>query len=263
MERISPYLVNGEGVWWHKNNKTKEVEFHDGDGEPESRPEGPFLSSFTNTSLHDEHVRCSKIWEELVTSNTTLPITRIKNFNNVGDYINTSTENAVEFEEVIDTLEMEESERDMNLDEPSYSHENSKSSSPSPLSSQPAKRKIEESSNLLTKPVFKSRTCKVIFDLIGQKQELSLYDSYCTILREKKTKFASKKCQDLEKKLAVPLKEKIEKDKKQFKLWELNFFKDNGRVPDVADVQASKSIAQVSKQIHIAKKLLKNWKIST
>ena len=38
LERISDFLLRGEGVWWHFGDVSKCIIFHDGAEEPKSRP---------------------------------------------------------------------------------------------------------------------------------------------------------------------------------------------------------------------------------
>ena len=46
LERLSDYLLTGEGVWWHRDSDTGDFVFHDGESEPEYREEGPPLMDF-------------------------------------------------------------------------------------------------------------------------------------------------------------------------------------------------------------------------
>ena len=49
LERIPEYLIEGE--WWHYDNETNEVVFHDGDGELDNRACGPELKWFSNFGI--------------------------------------------------------------------------------------------------------------------------------------------------------------------------------------------------------------------
>ena len=49
LERIPEYLVEGE--WWHYEQETNEIVFHDGDGEMDSRECGPELKWFDNWTI--------------------------------------------------------------------------------------------------------------------------------------------------------------------------------------------------------------------
>ena len=46
LERISDYIAVGPGIWWHKDEATGNIVFHDGPDEPETRPEGPLCIIF-------------------------------------------------------------------------------------------------------------------------------------------------------------------------------------------------------------------------
>ena len=43
LERISDFLLPGENVWWHTDEESREVVFHDSRGEPDWHPDGPPL----------------------------------------------------------------------------------------------------------------------------------------------------------------------------------------------------------------------------
>ena len=59
LERISDYFLPGEGIWWYEDKDTGNFVFHDGDGEPEFRPEGPQLKSFeTETFKSSDWQQC-------------------------------------------------------------------------------------------------------------------------------------------------------------------------------------------------------------
>ena len=49
LERIPEYLKEGE--WWHFEEDSNEIVFHDGDGEPEYRECGPSLKWFSDYGL--------------------------------------------------------------------------------------------------------------------------------------------------------------------------------------------------------------------
>ena len=52
LERISDFVLCGEGVWWTKDENGGT--FHDSPGEPEHRPEGPALHHFRSWTLESE-----------------------------------------------------------------------------------------------------------------------------------------------------------------------------------------------------------------
>ena len=87
LERISDYLVVGEGVWWHRDLDTGDIIFHDGDDEPECRPEGPALKSFTETSLKSSYEELKKCWKECLEKNVTLPIKSVIEYDDNGDFL--------------------------------------------------------------------------------------------------------------------------------------------------------------------------------
>ena len=86
LEQISDFLLCGRGVWWHANEESKEIIFHDGKGQPEFRAEGPPMHHFRSSSLESEKIYLKEKWDEcLVQSNFTLPIRRVKVYDSDGD----------------------------------------------------------------------------------------------------------------------------------------------------------------------------------
>ena len=86
LEQISDFLLCGRGVWWHANEESKEIIFHDGKGQPEFRAEGPPRHHFRSSSLESEKIYLKEKWDEcLVQSNFTLPIRRVKVYDSDGD----------------------------------------------------------------------------------------------------------------------------------------------------------------------------------
>lgn len=58
LERISDFLLPGEGVWWRRD--LRGIEFFDSEDEPRSRPEGPFLHHFRYSNLKKEEEYLTK-----------------------------------------------------------------------------------------------------------------------------------------------------------------------------------------------------------
>lgn len=67
LERISDYILPGEGVWW-KSDAEGGVEFFDSDKEPDFREEGPKLHHFRSSSLKQEESYLSSCWENCLQS---------------------------------------------------------------------------------------------------------------------------------------------------------------------------------------------------
>ena len=61
LEQISDFLLCGRGVWWHANEESKEIIFHDSKGQPEFRAQGPPMHHFRSSSLHRAKSRVSVI----------------------------------------------------------------------------------------------------------------------------------------------------------------------------------------------------------
>ena len=59
--RISDFLLPGQNVWWHYNGK--DIIFHDCTEELSSRPEGPPLANFVQTSVPKEQKLMEFVWQ--------------------------------------------------------------------------------------------------------------------------------------------------------------------------------------------------------
>ena len=64
LERISPFLLEGEGVWWREFNGI--YYFMDGDDDPNYHSQGPTLLHFTTSSLDDVVNRHKKSWKQIL-----------------------------------------------------------------------------------------------------------------------------------------------------------------------------------------------------
>ena len=85
LQRISPYLLPGKGVWWQTTPNG--YEFFDGDDAPDTRLEGPALHHFRNTALQDIYERKSEVWKQLLDNNTILPAPFVKLYDTHGKNI--------------------------------------------------------------------------------------------------------------------------------------------------------------------------------
>ena len=86
LEQISDFLLCGRGVWWHANEESKEIIFHDGKGQPEFRAEGPPMHHFRSSSFKSEKIYLKEKWDEcLAQSSFTLPIRKVKVYDSDGD----------------------------------------------------------------------------------------------------------------------------------------------------------------------------------
>ena len=85
LETISDFLLCGKGVWWHVNEDSKEIVFHDGKGWPEFQEQGPPLHHFRSSSFESEGSYLKKKWEECLSKgNLNLPIRKVKVYNTDG-----------------------------------------------------------------------------------------------------------------------------------------------------------------------------------
>ena len=86
LERVSDYLVVGEGVWWHRDVDSHAIVFHDSDNEPDWREEGPPIQHFRSTTFSEVNGMVRDVWNKCLTSDTVLPLERLKVFDQAGEF---------------------------------------------------------------------------------------------------------------------------------------------------------------------------------
>ena len=79
LERISDFLLCGRGVWWHADEESQEIIFHDSKEQPEFREEGPPIHHFRSSSFQSEKEYLKEKWVECLTrADFHLPIRKVK-----------------------------------------------------------------------------------------------------------------------------------------------------------------------------------------
>ena len=87
LEKISDFLLCGKGIWWHADEDTKEIVFHDNKAMPEFQEQGPPLHHFRSSSFVSERSYLENKWEEcLAKPNFVLPIRKIKVYDSLGNF---------------------------------------------------------------------------------------------------------------------------------------------------------------------------------
>ena len=71
LERISDFLLPGEGVWWSQDDDF--VEFFDACGEAEFRDEGPPLHHFRSSTLKNEDQYLKRCWQQCLEREVIIP----------------------------------------------------------------------------------------------------------------------------------------------------------------------------------------------
>lgn len=84
LQRISPYLQYGEGIWWIAVNDG--YQFLDADKDPSNQLNGPKLQHFRNTKIGDIWEMSRRTWESIVETEKNLPTPYIRLFEQ-GSYI--------------------------------------------------------------------------------------------------------------------------------------------------------------------------------
>lgn len=87
VERISHYLVLGEGKWWQKNESSDSFTFFDGDRDPDSLIEGPELHSFRSSSIAEVVSKSKAAWNKILADKISVPCTTVREFDENGDLL--------------------------------------------------------------------------------------------------------------------------------------------------------------------------------
>ena len=82
--RIANYLKQ-QGAWWHYNEKTNDVIFHDGEEAPSFQPDGPIMRDFTSSSLKTALDDVENAWKYCLHHDIKLPIEKINLFDKDGE----------------------------------------------------------------------------------------------------------------------------------------------------------------------------------
>ena len=87
LERISDFLLPGEGIWWHYDDEIMSIVFHDGKDEPNDRIQGPKLHHFRSSTFASERNYLKEQWIKCLEPEVVLPTCKIKIFDENGDYV--------------------------------------------------------------------------------------------------------------------------------------------------------------------------------
>lgn len=83
LERISHYLIYGEGVLWEYRNGS--FVFYDGDSDEDFQDAGPGLHHFQNSSIKNIIESSKQKWLTVIEDNIKTPITYIHIFDQTGN----------------------------------------------------------------------------------------------------------------------------------------------------------------------------------
>ena len=99
LERISDFLLCGEGVWWRHN--LSGVEFLDGPQERQAN-NGPPLHHFRSHTLQSEEQHLRKCWKECLTQEIAIPHHAIRIYDEDGDLLSVRHTNFLESDDASD-----------------------------------------------------------------------------------------------------------------------------------------------------------------
>ena len=84
LQRIGHFMVQGEGVWWHRMSDGS-VQFHDSADNADISDAGPQLLHFRNADLQDVLRRSNACWKEALDKKVSLPIDAVRHYDSHGD----------------------------------------------------------------------------------------------------------------------------------------------------------------------------------
>ena len=84
LEYLGDYL---RGDWWHIDEETRHIEFHDGDDEPDQRACGPELKWFDEYSFQSLYAHLASEWKKCIDDQIDMPISYVSVFGDNGDVI--------------------------------------------------------------------------------------------------------------------------------------------------------------------------------
>lgn len=79
LERISPFLLAGKGIWWDEAQDGSRYIFFDGKDKPEYHREGPQLLHFRNATIKDVIHRQNEAWQAILEGEIQIPAECIRN----------------------------------------------------------------------------------------------------------------------------------------------------------------------------------------
>ena len=252
LERVSNYLTSGEGIWWHHRVSTNEIEFHDGDNEPDYLEQGPPLLSFTDTSMVDAVEMCAQCWNDCVEKQVKLPIPEINVYDQEGEFrhkrkfTRESYDDSIDHQENVEIKCIDENP----LDEQSLL--------PSPL---PSPLPTSSASTTVVNQL-KSKTARAVEQVIGMSKNLSLYDKYLCDYKLSNSKFSKRMLTENLIPLQTQILKSLSENQAIVEKWEKDYFLKHATTPMNNDIIKSDSgIKDHFNKITIAKKLLKKWNI--
>ena len=101
LERISPFIVHGEGVWWEQDEAA--YYFRDGPDDLDFHQDGPGLLHYRDSSIQKVVERQHRCWKQALDQHITLPTATLFTYDDEGELQN------------ISTFDGEESNEDLNL----------------------------------------------------------------------------------------------------------------------------------------------------
>ena len=87
LERISPFLLEGEGVWW--NEEGDSYKFYDGATDPPYHSQGPKLLHFRDATIENVIQRQRDCWKKAIDQSIPLPTTILSTYDDQGEFLKT------------------------------------------------------------------------------------------------------------------------------------------------------------------------------
>ena len=273
LERISDYLLPGEGVWWHEDDDTGDIIFHDGDGEPETRSEGPQLKSFEDESFKTSHEYVKQCWDQCVAGDVQLPVRKVYIYSEEGDYLNTKHYQKKDYVPppmTDDEGDAAEDAADIELDIETVA---TPLFPPMPalrpaIANQPNYQPRASYTNdlVLQHPddtAIQSSVGKALLRVLGTSTALKKYDKsyrYSYLFPNEQTYI--QEANSYREALGVKLRDLYSKANSWFTQWQEDFYLSRGKEPSPLDISDDVEAVVVHNKITITEKVLRKWNIS-
>ena len=277
LERISDFLIFGEGIWWTKTELG--IEFHDFKNFPLDERFSPIVHHFRSSDMKKVRKDLSLHWKHIIENNVKIPLHKIC----ISDEYKTIEVKDTNYLDEIDRVITDKQLQDFNMEIPtpllselpddgdcdteevhSFKEIDSYDSSTTTILTRNDTSTNEvgnSSKNSVKCSSYITKEAHAIFLILGDSHELSMYDkrkdlfkknkafpNTLSILKSNQNNFKTKVINEL----------KILKEK--FEIWEKSFFHANDCCsPTLDDVKSDPIMGGVCKKIQIATKLIERW----
>ena len=212
LKRIADFLAVGEGKWWTRKGNV--IEFHDGDEDPDTLPDGPELMEFTRYTYQSSKAAVKTYWEQCNRDPGSLPLLTVPEVDSPEDVVEHDAEpiTAACHPDAVSDIGIPQADDHDVVEE---------------LVEQPKQKKRRLN--------FQSEEANDIYDVIGNHLLLNNYDKNITEYKVGKYANALATCKKCMRKMVVDVRKKREETQRWMRKWENDFFLENEHEPAYSD----------------------------